>query len=284
VRLTRRGRLAITLTVTTLAMAAAFATYAITRTSASSTSDARSASPPCRIDLGRGTVSWTYEQAMTATTVAAMGQRIGATDNDIAAAVSRGLRGRHTREVDAAAAREIYRTLPAAPIPSRRSLARAAALLGKQGPALTCTVRALPDLVDAEPIDASGLTARAETLRIAMRETFGKQTLGGFAPSGVHTGHIEGSAHYEGRAIDIFFRPINDANQQLGWLQAQWAVAHAHPLQVATIIFDRHVWSAERSASGWRDYVYPDGPTENPILLHYDHVHVDVLRGLVSSP
>jgi hypothetical protein len=283
VRLTRRGRLAITLTVTTLVIAAAFATYAIAHTSASSTSGGRSASPPCRIDVGRASLSWSYEQAMTATTVAAMGRRIGATDNGIASAVSRSLRGRHKHEVVAAAAREIYRTLPATPAPSRRSRGVAAALLGKQGPALTCSVQALPDLVAAEQMGPSGLTPRAVALRVAMRETFGKQTLGGFAPGGVHTGHIEGSAHYEGRAIDIFFRPITKANQQLGWLQAQWAVAHADRLQLATIIFDRHVWSAERAASGWRDYVYPDGPTENPILLHYDHVHVDVLRGLVSS-
>jgi hypothetical protein len=283
VRLTRRGRLAITLTVTTLVIAAAFATYAIAHTSASLTSGG-SASPPCRIDVGRASLSWSYEQAMTATTVAAMGRRIGATDNGIASAVSRSLRGRHKHEVVAAAAREIYRTLPATPAPSRRSRGVAAALLGKQGPALTCSVQALPDLVAAEQMGPSGLTPRAVALRVAMRETFGKQTLGGFAPGGVHTGHIEGSAHYEGRAIDIFFRPITDANQQLGWLQAQWAVAHADRLQLATIIFDRHVWSAERAASGWRDYVYPDGPTENPILLHYDHVHVDVLRGFVSSP
>jgi hypothetical protein len=221
---------------------------------------------------------------MTATTVAAVGRRIGATDDDIAAAVSRGLRGRQTNEVGAVAAREIYRAVPAAPSPSPRSLARAAALLGKHGPALTCSVQALPDLVGAEPMGASGLTARAATLRLAMRGTFGKQNLGGFAPGGVHAGHIQGSAHYEGRAIDVFFRPISATNQQLGWLQAQWAVAHADRLQVATVIFDRHVWSAEQSASGWRSYVYPEGPTDNPILLHDDHVHVDVLRGLDFSP
>jgi hypothetical protein len=283
--LTRRGRLAITLSVTTLVIVAAFVTYAITRTSASSTPPGiRSAAPPCRIDVGRTTLSWSHETAMTATTVAAVGRRIGATDNGIAAALARSLRGRHAHDVGAAAAREIYRTLPAAPKPSQRSRAVASALLGKHGPALTCSVASLPDLVGAESLGASGLTPRAEAVRIAMRETFGRQSLGGFAPGGVRTGHIEGSAHYEGRAIDIFFRPISDANQQLGWQQAQWAVAHADRLQLATIIFDRHVWSAERSTSGWRGYVYPDGPTDNPILLHYDHVHVDVLRGLVSSP
>jgi hypothetical protein len=39
------------------------------------------------------------------------------------------------------------------------------------------------------------------------------------------------------------------------------------------------VRSAQRSLSGWRDYTYPDGPTDNPVLLHEDHVHVDVERG-----
>jgi hypothetical protein len=62
-----------------------------------------------------------------------------------------------------------------------------------------------------------------------------------------------------------------------------WAVAHAEQLQLATIIFDRRIWSAEHASSGWRDYVYPDGPTDNPVLMHEDHVHVDVLRG-VDAP
>jgi hypothetical protein len=39
------------------------------------------------------------------------------------------------------------------------------------------------------------------------RAVFGRQSLGGFAPGGVRSGHVEGSAHYEGRAIDVFFRP-----------------------------------------------------------------------------
>jgi hypothetical protein len=277
-RLTRRGRLTITLTVTSLVIVIAYVTYAVSRTSASSAPRV-GALLPCRVAVGHKTLSWSYDRAITATTVAAVGRRIGATDNGIAVAVARGLRGRGDHQVDAAAAREIFRALPAAPTPSRASRSLAAALLGKFGPALTCTVQGLPDL-RVEPEGADGLTLRAEAVRIAMREAFGKQILGGFEPGGVQTGHIEGSAHYEGRAIDIFFRPISAANQQLGWQQAQWAVAHADRLQLATIIFDRKLWSAEYSTSGWRDYVYPDGATQNPVLLHEDHVHVDVLRGL----
>jgi hypothetical protein len=94
----------------------------------------------------------------------------------------------------------------------------------------------------------------------------------------VNEGHIEGSAHYEGRAIDIFFRPVAEANQRLGWQQALWAVAHAESLEVATVIFDRQIWTADRSVQGWRAYEHPSGPTDNAVLLHEDHVHVDVPR------
>jgi hypothetical protein len=58
-----------------------------------------------------------------------------------------------------------------------------------------------------------------------------------------------------------------------------WAVAHSDSLAVATVIFDRQIWTADRSVQGWREYEYPGGPTDNPVLLHEDHVHVDVHRG-----
>jgi hypothetical protein len=281
VRLTRRGRLAVTLTMTSIVIAGT--TYAVTRTSAGTALGLRQPSPPCRIDVGDTTVSWTTDQAMTATTVAAVGRRIGASDDGIATAVSRTLRGGHNRSVDAAAARVIYGTLPSRATPTRASRDLAAALLGRRGGALTCTPQAVPgnvpDQLPVEQLGPLGLTPRADAVRLAMRETFGKQNLGGFAPGGVHTGHIEGSAHYEGRAIDVFFRPISAANQELGWQQAQWAVAHADQLALATVIFDRRIWSAEHATSGWRDYDYPGGATDNPILLHEDHVHVDVVRG-----
>jgi hypothetical protein len=280
VRLTRRGRLSLTLSVAILCIVAG-ATYAFSRTSPGSALSV-SPAPTCHLAVNDTTLSWSPERAMAATTIAAVGQRIGATDNGIAAAVSRGLRGRD-RVIDAGQARTIYRKLPHRATPSAASRAVADAIMGASGPALTCTASVRPaSLLRAESLGASGLTPRAQTVQAAMRRAFGRQPLGGFAPGGVASGHVAGSAHYEGRAIDVFFRPISAANRRLGWQQAQWAVAHAGQLQVATVIFDRHIWSAERSSSGWRDYVYPDGPTDNPILLHEDHVHVDVQRGLAT--
>lgn len=282
-RLTRRGRLTVTLSIATLALAGACATYAVTRTPVGPALGFGT-SRPCVLDTGAASMHLTREQAMSATTLAAVGERIGAVDGDLTAAVVDALAGDRHRVVDPADALDIFRLLPDHRVPAApSSLAAAAAVRGHRGPALTCTVSVLPSGRPTEPRGADGLTPRAETLRLAMRAVFGKQVLGGFAPGGVTTGHVEGSAHYEGRAVDVFFRPISAANQRRGWLQAQWAVAHAQQLQVATVIFDRQIWSAGRSPSGWRDYVYPGGPTDNPVLLHEDHVHVDVHEGSVTS-
>jgi hypothetical protein len=153
----------------------------------------------------------------------------------------------------------------------------ASALTGNSQGALTCTVEV--DDVAAETMTADGLTGRAAVVRDDLNGAFGTLPMGGFEPGGVTTGHIEGSAHYEGRAIDVFFRPISEESTRQGWAVAQWLVAHAERLQIATVIFDERVWSAAQSEDGWRPYEHPDGPTDNPILRHLDHVHVDVLRG-----
>ena len=45
-----------------------------------------------------------------------------------------------------------------------------------------------------------------------------------------------------------------------------WAVAHAERLDLATVIFDRRIWTGRRSLQGWRDYRHPSGETDNPVL------------------
>ncbi len=278
-RLTRRGRLTVTTAVATVLLAG-IAAYVLTRTSVG-TALGIPVAPPCTVTVDGTSREWSREQAMTATTVTGVGIRIGATVNGVAAAVQAALADDNGSALGPAGARAVYRRLPDRATPSPADIALARALLGYEGRALSCTVTSVGVGVGIPREDpgALGLTARADAARVAMRAVFGKQTLGGFEPRGVDTGHIDGSAHYEGRAIDIFFRPVTPENQQRGWAQAAWAVAHAEELSLATVIFDSSIWSARRSVTGWRDYQHPGGPTDNPILMHEDHVHLDVIEG-----
>jgi hypothetical protein len=152
----------------------------------------------------------------------------------------------------------------------------ASALTGQSPHAFSCTVE---DDVPAERdrLDDAGLTHRAAVVRREVEAVFGEQSLGGFAPGGVRDGHMAGSAHYDGRAVDIFVRPVSDANRVRGWAIAQYLVAEADRLDVQTVIFDDRIWQAgSRSEDGWRDYDPPDGPGDRAVLEHRDHVHVDV--------
>ena len=54
---------------------------------------------------------------------------------------------------------------------------------------------------------------------------------------------MEGSAHYDGRAIDVFVRPINSGNKRTGWAIAQYLVAHAERLDIEHVIFDDRIWT-----------------------------------------
>lgn len=152
----------------------------------------------------------------------------------------------------------------------------ASALTGQSKASFSCTVdtASLP----AEVMGKSGLTPRAETVRKDLAATFGKLSTGGYQPGGVTTGHMEGSAHYEGRAVDIFVKPISTANTVRGWALAQYLVARAEMLGIRTVIFSDKIWtSGGRSDSGWRDYTAPDRPGNKDTLRHLDHVHVDVI-------
>jgi hypothetical protein len=160
--------------------------------------------------------------------------------------------------------------------------ALASALTGYSPGAFSCVVR--DDDVAAEQPGRRGLTPRAAAVADDLEAVFGELPLGGFSPEGVRTGHIEGSAHYDGRAVDVFFRPVNEANKRRGWAVAQYLVAHADRLDVDHVIFDGRIWSSGlRSEQGWREYDAPgdgsDSPETRAILEHRDHVHVDVLEG-----
>ncbi len=147
---------------------------------------------------------------------------------------------------------------------------------GDAGPVLSCRGSAATDL-PREELTGTGLTPRAERVRTEMTEVFGEQSLGGFAPGGVGQGHGGDSTHYDGRAVDVFFRPVTEENRREGWILAHWLVAHADQLDIQYVIFDDRFWSAHLARGQWHPYDAPE--PANEILRHLDHVHVDVLGG-----
>lgn len=158
--------------------------------------------------------------------------------------------------------------------------ALASALTGETpGGAFTCTLNPQGEATSTT-LNAVGLTKRADRVRQEVLEIFGDLPLGGFEPRGVTSGHMSGSAHYDGRAIDIFVRPISKANKRRGWAIAQYLIAQAERLEIATVIFDDRIWHAgTRSSDGWTDYRIPSSSTgDRAILEHRDHVHVDVFE------
>jgi hypothetical protein len=152
----------------------------------------------------------------------------------------------------------------------------ASALTGQSKSVFSCTVNT--DSVQQEAAGRNGLTPRADAVRKDLIRTFGRVSTGGYAAGGVSTGHTEGSAHYEGRAVDVFVRPISTTNTTKGWAMAQYLVARAKLLKIQTVIFSDKIWTAGgQSDSGWRAYTPPERSGDPKILRHLDHVHVDVL-------
>jgi hypothetical protein len=209
----------------------------------------------CSLLVGGSPVRLDSALAMTLTDIAGRDQNAGASVQHTAAQVA-----------------------TAWPAQALDAAAVATALRGYVPAALACTAT-LP-AATRQPIQANGLTARANAMWDAIKRIFGPLPAGGFMPGGVQSGHVPGSAHYEGRAIDFLYRPITAKSIQHGWVLAQWAEAHAVAMQIATVIFDARIWTpGDWSSRSWRPYVYPDGTTTNPTLMHDDHVHLDVQRG-----
>ena len=134
--------------------------------------------------------------------------------------------------------------------------------------------------VQPEEMGPNGLTPRAQRLRRAWTAVFGPMVSGGFAGGGVSSGHVDGSSHYDGRAVDVFFRPLGDPEQKRrGLVLSQWLVAHAERYHVLSVIHADRIWTSWGAYLGWRDYVHPSGDTRNPVLRHLEHVHVAVESG-----
>ena len=117
---------------------------------------------------------------------------------------------------------------------------------------------------------ADGLTPRTRQVLVEVEAAFGVTEIGGFCPGGCTSGHIAGSDHYTGHAIDVMLLPMTEANRSLGDRIAAWLVANAGSLSVSYVIWHDHIWSAERAGEGWRTYRHPSGLT-SATARHLDH-------------
>jgi hypothetical protein len=144
------------------------------------------------------------------------------------------------------------------------------------GPAVAC--RIAPIRATDEPKEPPlGLTPRAQALRDEIRSAFGDVPDGGFGPEQTLPGRRPGGEHSLGRAVDFFFRPYEDPESaEAGWRLANWAVANAERLGIRTVIYRDRIWTAWRSAQGWREYRFGGSDADNPVNRHLDHVHIDV--------
>lgn len=150
-----------------------------------------------------------------------------------------------------------------------------AVALGR-GPAVSCRIS--PAGVTGEVKEPPlGLTPRAQVLRAEARGEFGAVADGGFGPEATLPGRNPNGEHSLGRAVDFFFRPHDErAQQRKGWRLANWAVANAERLGIRTVIYRDLIWTAGRSAQGWREYRFRGPDPDNPVNRHLDHVHIDV--------
>lgn len=96
------------------------------------------------------------------------------------------------------------------------------------------------------------------------------------------------SDHPRGRACDFTVGRIGTrpgaSDRKLGWELADWARANAHRLGISYVIWDGRIWSAARTASGWRPY--NGAGIYNPTSItggHFDHVHISVRTHVGNS-
>lgn len=116
---------------------------------------------------------------------------------------------------------------------------------------------------DAIPVAVKmpGLQPPAQRAADYVRATWGVDDIGGYATSG----HVTGSKHYSGLAIDV----MTYGDKALGQRIYDYFAGPGYgPFGVDNVIFNRRIFNAGR---GDHDY----GDHGNPTLNHEDHVHVD---------
>lgn len=155
------------------------------------------------------------------------------------------------RSAVAAAVADTSAAVPAAAVPAMpASVAEPAAVV--DNPAI-----GTPSWENSRPI-----TQQAWTFVLSH---FGPLVIGGWAGG---TGHIGGSKHYSGLAIDVM---TND-NKALGYRIANYFIANHDRFGVENVIFDGAITNAGR---GWKLVPGSYGDHGNRTANHEDHPHID---------
>ena len=156
----------------------------------------------------------------------------------------------------------------------------AGAINGRGAAQITCT----PDIRrvsspapsghwPSEEMGPDGLTARTRYVRDLIKSGFGETNVGGWCPGGCTSGHVAGSDHYTGQAIDMMILPYTDPGRITdGNRLADWLIANADQLAIKYVIWRARIWTPDER---WRTYTHPSGSID-PTLAHMDHVHVSV--------
>lgn len=98
---------------------------------------------------------------------------------------------------------------------------------------------------------------------------WGVTDIGGYATGG----HVSGSDHYTGNALDIMLTPVTEESIELGWEISYWLEDNAEELNIYYIIFNGKIWKAYDAEAGWQPYSHPTGGTSDE-YAHHDHIHV----------
>ena len=144
---------------------------------------------------------------------------------------------------------------------------------------IQCSVKSVPVGLQPESV-SQGWTARTQRVAniIAGPPFNWTSDIGGGAVQPPVRKPI--SWHYCGRAIDAFPPGVAEGHAATGnalregWRLANWAAHNAQAQNIAEVIFFDKIWTAARSAEGWRPYTNSDGT--NNTLQHRDHVHISV--------
>lgn len=102
-------------------------------------------------------------------------------------------------------------------------------------------------------------------------------------PDDCAPGHVQGSDHYSGDAVDLMMLPLGETHGYPRQVAAgdaivAYLIAHAERFGVTYIIWRGEIWTPD---GDWQPYTHPDGRA-GATWAHMDHIHVSTLPGAVN--